>query len=102
MFGVDSGLRRTIICRPAAADHPEEGSMKYLCLVYREEKIVDAMPKSEFDAFVGEHRADDAVLRESGHGILSEGLQPVQTATTVRVRRIFRPTARRLTSCPAG
>ena len=60
--------------------------MKYLCLVYREEKIVDAMSKDEFDAFVAQHRAYDAVLRESGHGILSEGLQPVQTATTVRVR----------------
>ena len=60
--------------------------MKYLCLVYREEKIVEAMSKGEFDAFVAQHRAYDAVLRESGHGILSEGLQPVQTATTVRVR----------------
>ena len=60
--------------------------MKYLCLVYREEKIVDAMSKGEFDAFVAEHRAYDAVLQESGHGILAEGLQPVQTATTVRVR----------------
>jgi len=60
--------------------------MKYLCLVYREEKIVDAMSKGEFDAFVAEHRAYDAVLRESGQGILAEGLQPVQTATTVRVR----------------
>jgi hypothetical protein len=76
--------------------------LKYLCLVYPEEKMVDAMSKSEFDAFVGEHRAYDAVLRESGHGILAEGLQPVQTATTVRVQRIFRPRARRLTSCPAG
>ena len=60
--------------------------MKYLCLVYREERIVEAMSKGELDAFVGEHSAYDAVLRESGHGILSEGLQPVQTATTVRVR----------------
>ena len=60
--------------------------MKYLCLVYREEKVVDAMSKVEFDAFVGEHRAYDAMLRESGHGIHSEGLQSVHTATTVRVR----------------
>ena len=60
--------------------------MKYLCLVYREEKTVDAMSESEFEAFVGEHRAYDEVLRKSGHGIVAEGLQPVQTATTVRVR----------------
>ena len=60
--------------------------MKYLCLVYREEKIVEAMSQAEFAAFVGEHSAYDAMLRESGHGILSQGLQSVQTATTVRVR----------------
>ena len=70
----------------------------------------------EKDVQVADQRAYDAVLRESGHGILSEGLQPVQTATTVRVRsgKVYTtaspfaettgygPTARRLTSCPAG
>ena len=60
--------------------------MKYLCLVYREEKKLDAMSRGELDAFVGEHRAYDAVLRENGHGILSAGLQPVLMTTTVRVR----------------
>jgi len=60
--------------------------MKYLCLVYREEKKVDAMSRSEFAAFVAEHRAYREVLRLSGHGLASEGLQPVRTATTVRMR----------------
>ena len=60
--------------------------MKYVCLVYREESAVDAMPRGEFDAFVGEHRAYDEALRKSGHGIVSEGLQSVHTATTVRIR----------------
>lgn len=60
--------------------------MRYLCLVYREERIVDAMSRSEFTAFVDEHRAYRDALRQSGQGLASEGLQHVQTATTVRVR----------------
>jgi|SRR5688500_12424984 hypothetical protein len=60
--------------------------MKYLCLVFNDEKKLDAMPKSEYDALVAEHLAYDEVLRKSGHFIVAEALQPVQTATTVRVR----------------
>ncbi len=60
--------------------------MKYLCLVYHEEKTLDALPKTEWDGLV----ADSLDLREellrSGHGIAAEALQPVHTATTIRVR----------------
>ena len=28
--------------------------MKYLCLVYHEEATIDALPKSEYDAIMGE------------------------------------------------
>ena len=60
--------------------------MKYLCLVYIEEKKLDAMSKSELDALTDESLAYDEVLRKSGHYLVSEALQPVQTAATVRVR----------------
>jgi hypothetical protein len=60
--------------------------MKYLCLVYLEEKKLDTMSKSEFDALVDESLAYDDVLRKSGHYIVSEALQLVQAATTVRAR----------------
>lgn len=60
--------------------------MKYLCLVYLEEKKLDAMSKSELDALIGESLAYDEVLRKSGHYLVSEALQPVETATTVRIR----------------
>jgi len=60
--------------------------MKYLCLVYIEEKKLDALSKTESDALIGESSAYDEVLRKSGHYLVSEALQPVQTATTVRVR----------------
>ena len=53
--------------------------MKYLCLVYLDEKALDTVPDSEWKA-----RGD--ALRRSGHHIADEALQSVHTATTVRVR----------------
>jgi hypothetical protein len=53
--------------------------MKYLCLVYMEEKTLDAVPDSDCMAY-------GASLRESGRYIAAEALQPVHAATTVRVR----------------
>lgn len=53
--------------------------MKYLCLVYSEEKMLAAVPDFECLAY-------DAKLRGSGHCIASKALEPVATATTVRMR----------------
>jgi hypothetical protein len=53
--------------------------MKYLCLVYLDEKRLDELPDEDCVGF-------DASIRSSGHCLASEALQPVQTATTVRVR----------------
>jgi len=39
--------------------------MKYLCLVYIEEKRLDALSKSELDALIDESLAYDEVLRKS-------------------------------------
>jgi hypothetical protein len=60
--------------------------MRYLCLIYDEEKKLGAMSKSESDAFMGEYGAFTEAIRKSGHFLGGEALQPVQTATTVRVR----------------
>ena len=60
--------------------------MKYLCLIYDEEKKMTSMSKSESDAFMGEYFAFTEGIRKSGHYIGGEALQPIQTATTVRVR----------------
>jgi hypothetical protein len=60
--------------------------MKYLCLVYIEEKKLDALSKGELDALVDESLDYDEVLRRSGHYIASDALQTVQAATTLRVR----------------
>jgi hypothetical protein len=57
----------------------KETSMKYLCLVYGEEKKITAMTDDKCLAY-------DRSLRKGGHCLASEALQPVHTATTVRVR----------------
>jgi hypothetical protein len=60
--------------------------MRYLCIIYDEEKKMAAMPKSESDAFMGEYFAFTEDIKKSGHYIGGEALQPVHTATTVRIR----------------
>jgi hypothetical protein len=60
--------------------------MKYLCLVYNEEKKVEAMSQRERDSLVGESLAYDEELKRKGHFIVAQALQPVKMATTVRVR----------------
>lgn len=53
--------------------------MKYLCLVYGDENEVHTVPDRECLDY-------DEALRKAGRCLASEALQPVQTATTVRVR----------------
>jgi len=53
--------------------------MKYLCLVYMEESTIAQVSDTECKAY------GDG-LRQSGRWIGGEALQPVHTATTVRVR----------------
>ncbi len=60
--------------------------MRYLCLIYDEEKKLATMPKSESDAFMGDYFAFTEAVKKSGHYLGGEALQPVSTATTVRVR----------------
>jgi hypothetical protein len=60
--------------------------MKYICLVYPVEKDRSAMTKREADAWTDQSLASDEVLRKAGHLIMAHALQPVEEATTVRVR----------------
>jgi hypothetical protein len=54
--------------------------LKYVCLVYGEEKKMRAMTDDECMAY-------DQALRNDGRCLASEALQPVRTAATVRVRK---------------
>ncbi len=60
--------------------------MRYLCLIYDEEKKMAGMTKSEGDAFMGEYGAYTQSIKASGHYLGGEALQPVHTATTIRNR----------------
>jgi hypothetical protein len=57
----------------------KETPVKYLCLVYGEEKEIGSMTDDECMAY-------DQTLRNAGRCLASEALQPVHTAATVRVR----------------
>ena len=54
-------------------------SMKYLCLVYLDEKRLDEVPDEDCVEY-------DTAIRKKGYCLASEALQSVQTATSVRVR----------------
>jgi hypothetical protein len=60
--------------------------MKYLCLVYFDERTLEAMSASESAALTGECLAYGDEIRDSGHHLAAEALQPVRTATTLRIR----------------
>ena len=53
--------------------------MKYLCLVYLEHEKLHAVPDTECKAYGDGLRGSDVL-------VAAEALQPVDTATTVRVR----------------
>jgi len=61
--------------------------MKYACLVYLVEKEMEAMPEIGAEAGTAESLAYDEALRRSGQLIVAQALAPVETATTVRVRK---------------
>jgi hypothetical protein len=60
--------------------------MKYLCLIYDDEQVMAGMSPGEGEAFMGEYFTFTNDVRESGHYVAGEALQPVSAATTVRIR----------------
>jgi len=60
--------------------------MRYLCLIYSEEKMWQTMPRPELEEMYGQYFAFTEDIKSSGHYIGGNPLQPTSTATTVRVR----------------
>ena len=60
--------------------------MRYLCLIYENEKAWESMPPAESEAVMGEYFAFTEGIRGKGQLVAGEALHPTQTATTVRVR----------------
>jgi hypothetical protein len=60
--------------------------MQYLLLIYENEEISAKMSKAESEKFMGDYFALTKDIKESKNYVAGEALQPVATATTVRVR----------------
>jgi hypothetical protein len=60
--------------------------VKYLCLIYEEEKLWANLSKEQGETMMGEYFAFTDGIKKSNHYIGGEALQPTETATTVRVR----------------
>lgn len=60
--------------------------MKYLCLVYEDEQVQNAMTREEREAAMGEYMVLGEELERGGRLLAGEELQPVAAATTVRIR----------------
>jgi len=60
--------------------------MRYLCLIYSEEKRLATAAKADMDAMLTEYGAFTDEIKKSGKYLAGEGLQATTTATTVRIR----------------
>lgn len=60
--------------------------MKFLCLAYEEERALNELSKSDWQALRQETLDYVASLRQSGRLILTQALQSATTASTVRLR----------------
>jgi hypothetical protein len=60
--------------------------MKFMFMIYHDEKDLDALPEGELQALVDSALDYDTEIQRSGHYIVSNALQPARTARTIRVR----------------
>ena len=60
--------------------------MRYLCLIYYNEKDLNALSQNARQALSEESHAYCDLLRQKGQFIAAEPLEPVHTATTVRIK----------------
>jgi hypothetical protein len=60
--------------------------MRYLCLIYLDEKQLAGMPEREMSELNRRHLELNEALLDSGHFVEAEALQPAVAATCVRVR----------------
>ena len=59
--------------------------MKFMFMIYHDEKVLDSMPDEEMRALVDSAIEYAEEIRRSGHYIASDALQQVRTARTVRI-----------------
>jgi hypothetical protein len=60
--------------------------MKYLCLIYDDEAKMAKMTKQESDRLMADYGSFTNDVQTNGRFVAAERLQPISTASTVRVR----------------
>ena len=60
--------------------------MQYLLLIYQNEKVWEDMSEAQRNDEFGAYMKFSAERKATGHVLAGDALQPVRTATTVRVR----------------
>ena len=60
--------------------------MKYLCLIYEDEKAWQTMSEADMQKGMAEYNAFTESIKKNGNYVGGEALQPTKTAKAVRVR----------------
>jgi hypothetical protein len=60
--------------------------MKFLCLIYLDERVLKDLSKQQFNELRDESLAYDESLRESGHFVTANALESTKEAVTLRLR----------------
>jgi hypothetical protein len=64
----------------------QETTMKFLCLIYLDERVLEDLSKRQFNELRDESLAYDERLRESGHFVTANALESTKEAVTLRLR----------------
>jgi hypothetical protein len=75
-----------IIGNPAWIGHEKDHKMKYLLTLYAAPGAEPAYGTPDFDAMMGEYFSLEARMKDVAQFLSGEGLQGVETATTLRKR----------------
>jgi Uncharacterized protein conserved in bacteria len=59
--------------------------MKFMFMIYHDENELNALSEKEMQALIDSALDYDEEIRQSGHYIVSNALQPARTAQTIRV-----------------
>jgi hypothetical protein len=68
------------------SNHSLEEAMKYVCLIYDEEKKLEGMSQKESESFMKDYFAFTESIRQSGNYVAGEALQSIGSATSLRHR----------------
>jgi hypothetical protein len=60
--------------------------VQYVCLIYTDEQVAQRMGEEERDRLHEDYFAFTESIQQSGNFVAGDALEPVATATTVRVR----------------